>query len=716
MYLKPYPESDVWSKTGNTSRLKPISALLEADAIIFYSDYGSKAVEESWTVRLNKQIKQIDQVKEYQNINIATGRDSLIVDIDLDCPEANKLCDHFLPQTELEFGRESTPRAHRLFKVIDLSKKHTRKYFSFADETKSTMVEIRANKHYTMCYGQYDNQEKVVWTKAGVPTEVTWEALNKACALLSVACAILKKWPGAGKHDDYVRFIVNALWHHKVEKADCEKIITAVIKNSGCNRCYEDGEIKPDKLAKIEATYSKERTEQLHGLPKLAEEFNWSDDQVKDFKKLLYKVTGRDALPEYTNTFIDRIAYMMKQKKYYDLEDKEMYDAEAIDVKYSKHFDGKYTPLKWWKQHKDSKVCVDFTYKPNDPNRFVYVDKKLMINVYEKNELVPDKKVDTDIFWALLKHVMPHDEYRNHFLDWLAFHYQNPGQKIRWAVILQSDEFQLGKGSLFDLHRDILGHNNTRKIELAEALDKGKNYLLNYQTVLIDEAKSSGSWSEKAQLINTLKTIITEGSIGVRQLYKEYSEQDTITNYWINTNYKDAFPLPYNEVRYFVYFSPAKRNQQMLDEFHLHRLQHNLAGGVLAELLDRDLSKFNPLSPAPHTIFRDEMCKQADRPLNDFIQEQYNQGVFPFDRDLLTTVELFDYLKEKKRMKVTRMKEVANALELIGGKPKKQCPVATVGDRATIWVIRNHDDYANLTGVELGRKYPPFYHDSKGGN
>ena len=53
---------------------------------------------------------------------------------------------------------------------------------------------------------------------------------KQACALLSVACAILKKWPGAGKHDDYVRFIVNALWHHKVEKADCEKIITAVIK------------------------------------------------------------------------------------------------------------------------------------------------------------------------------------------------------------------------------------------------------------------------------------------------------------------------------------------------------------------------------------------------------------------------------------------------------------------------------------------------------
>ena len=65
---------------------------------------------------------------------------------------------------------------------------------------------------------------------------------------------------------------------------------------------------------------------------------------------------------------------------------------------------------------------------------------------------------------------------------------------------------------------------------MAEAHDKGKKYLLNDQTVLSDEVKRSGSWSEKAKLINTLKTIITEGSIGVRQLYKEYSEQDTVTN------------------------------------------------------------------------------------------------------------------------------------------------------------------------------------------
>ena len=693
------------------TNLEPIAALLKADATVFHSDYGSKAVEESWAKRLNKKITSPDQVKEYQNINIITGGESLIVDDDLDCPESNILADDFLPPTNMEFGRESTPRAHRLYKVIDLTKKHSRSYFDFKGKTKSMLVEMRANKHYTMCSGQYDNGEKVTWTKYGDPTEITWDALFKANALLSVASVLLRKVPEAGlkMRNEFWKLAIAVLWYHKVTEEDCIKIVTAV------TAAHDDN--VNERLARVTDIYKRDRTEQLQGLPTLKKEFNWTDNEEKDFKKLLLKITGRHLLPEYTNTFIDRIAYMMKQKKYYDLEDKEMYDAEAIDVKYSKFFEGKYTPLKYWKLHKDSKVCVDFTYKPNDPNRFVHVNKKLMINVYEKNDLVPDAKVDTDIFWALLKHVIPHDECREHFLDWYAFPVQNPGVKIRHAVIMQSDEFQLGKGSLFDLHRDMLGTGNTRKIELAEALDKGKNYLLNYQTVLIDEAKSSGSWTEKAQLINTLKTIITEGSIGVRQLYKEYSEQDTCTNYWINTNYKDAFPLPKNEVRYFVYFSPAKRNQQMLDEFHLQRLQNNLAAGVLAELMDRDLSKFNPLAPAPHTIFRDQMSGMADRPLNDFIREQFEQGVFPFDRDMMTTVELFDYLKFEKRLKITREREVANALELLGGKVRKQIPITQIADRATVWIIRNHDEYVTMSSTDLGRKYVPFYTDKKkGGN
>ena len=693
--------------TTVSKTLHAISVLLKTDAIIFASDYGKKAVEESWAKRLNKVVKALDQVKEFSNYNIATGRDSGLIDNDLDCAEALSLADYFLPKTGLEFGRESTPRSHRLYKVIDINKKHTRTYYSFKDQDKDKqmLVEIRANKHYTMCAGQYDNGEKVVWTSYGEPSEITWDSLCKANALLSVACVILRKYANKGLRNEYIKKMIGALWYHKVDEADCKKLIEA------CAGVASDD--VNERLARVTDIYKRDRTEQIEGLPKLAEEFNWNDDEVKDFKKLLYKVTGRDSLPEYTHTFVNDITYMMKQKKYYDLNDKEMYDGESIDIKYAKDFSGKYTPLKFWKLHKDRKVCVDFTYKPDNPNRFVTVDKKLMVNIFEKNDLQPNPKADTDIYYALLEHVIPHEFERNHILDWIAFQIQNPGVKIRQAIILQSDEFQLGKGSLFDVHRDILGHRNTRKIELGEALDKGKGYLVNAQTVLIDEAKSKGSWSEKAQLINTLKTIITEGSIGIRQLYKEYSEQDTITNYWINTNYRDAFPIPYNEVRYFVYFCPNKRNQQMLDEFHNQRLYGDLNAGVMADLLDRDISKFNHLGVAPETKYRLEMNKLADRPLNDYVKEQFEQGVHPFDRDMVTTVELFDWLRGEKKIKITREREIANALELIGGVKKQQVKISNVANRATVWILRNHEKYQNMKLGEISRAYVPFYSDAR---
>ena len=682
-----------------------VPALLGANLSVFSHTFGTKKVNITTLQRRKKILKSSEEVTEYANYHLLTG-DGNSTDIDLDCKESEKLAEHFLPPTGLKYGRKSKDLpSHYLYKVLDLNKKHTRKFFKFKDPDadKEMLVELRSNDHYSMCGGKYEDDDHVKWFEASSLGETTYDALYKQCALLSLASIMLRLYPNEGMRNDFIWKLTGALWHHKVEEEDALKLIESVAK-------VAEDDVK-ERLAKVRNVYKTAKNSEVQGLPKLAEKYKLTKEQVSDLKEALYAITGRHDLPPFTHEFINRIAYMMKQKKYYDLEDKEMYDGEAIDIKYAKYFNNaRYTPLLFWKRHPDSKVCVDFTYKPNDPNRFVKVSKKLMINVFEKHDLVPDKKVDTDIFWALLKHVIPHEKERNHFLDWYAYPLQYPGHKIRSAIILQSDEFQLGKGSLFDLHRDMLGHNNTRKIELAEALDKGKGYLINAQTVLIDEAKSSGSWSEKAQLINTLKTIITEGTIGVRQLYKEYSEQDTCTNYWINTNYKDAFPLPYNEVRYWVYFSPAKRNQQMLDEFHLQRLQGNLAAGVMEELMERDLSKFNPLAPAPHTVYRDEMCQLADRPLNDFVKEAYDQGVHPFDRDMVTTVELFDYLKREKRMKVTREREVATALKLLHGSFKKAgVTVAGVGDNVTVWVIRNHDQYQHLTAKEIGRKYAPFY-------
>ena len=41
------------------------SALLKNELVIFASDYGKKGVTETWAQRLKKQVKQLDQFKDF---------------------------------------------------------------------------------------------------------------------------------------------------------------------------------------------------------------------------------------------------------------------------------------------------------------------------------------------------------------------------------------------------------------------------------------------------------------------------------------------------------------------------------------------------------------------------------------------------------------------------------------------------------------------------
>ena len=150
----------------------------------------------------------------------------------------------------------------------------------------------------------------------------------------------------------------------------------------------------------------------------------------------------------------------------------------------------------------------------------------------------------------------------------------------------------------------------------------------------------------------------------------------------------------------------------MLTEYHDARFNHNLAAGVYAKMLDRNVSDFKPNGVAPHTIYRDMMTKLADKPVNDYVRDNFEQGVFPFNSDLVTTVELLDWLKKVPRVRVSREVDVANALKQIGGIRKKDCPAAGVGTNVNIWIIRNHDKYKGMTAKDLGSIYKGFWTDS----
>ena len=93
-----------------------INSFLQNNCFIFHSDFGKKGVELTTAERLKNRITNVNQLKDFQNLNLYTGY-SNVADIDLDCEEVIELADDFLIPAGIEFGRESTPRSHRLYKI-----------------------------------------------------------------------------------------------------------------------------------------------------------------------------------------------------------------------------------------------------------------------------------------------------------------------------------------------------------------------------------------------------------------------------------------------------------------------------------------------------------------------------------------------------------------------------------------------------------------------
>src|SRR5262249_7993777 len=69
-----------------------------------------------------------------------------LVDVDLDAPEALAVCDSFLPRTNLVFGRPSTPRAHREYRVQG----EPARTAQFRDTDGTMLVELRCTGSQTL--------------------------------------------------------------------------------------------------------------------------------------------------------------------------------------------------------------------------------------------------------------------------------------------------------------------------------------------------------------------------------------------------------------------------------------------------------------------------------------------------------------------------------------------------------------------------------------
>lgn len=253
-------------------------------------------------------------------------------------------------------------------------------------------------------------------------------------------------------------------------------------------------------------------------------------------------------------------------------------------------------------RHKPSKyfalqelgVVHDQMYAPDMPEVFEH-QLKDWLNSY--NLASVPTAVDGDGWQLCLAHIqklVPNDWHI--VLQWMAYIVQNPGRKVRWALVIKGAEGD-GKTTLARIIGAAIGAANVRIVSNESIRSNFNGYAEGSQLVVLEEIRAKGE--SRYDTMNSLKPMITNDTIDINEKNRRAKNVRNISSFLCLTNYDDALPLDDADRRYHVVFTPFDDAEDVKAAFPagyfdvLYEKIEYHAGEIRAWLLGVDLSGFD---------------------------------------------------------------------------------------------------------------------------
>jgi hypothetical protein len=203
-----------------------------------------------------------------ENIGVLQGEPSgWVSDVDLDSSEARALADVFLPATPTEFGRESAPRSHRLFRSHRLETEQFKDPMLPSDDARKMLLEVRGTGTQTLFPGSvHPSGERVRWDRdEGEPPTLGRSELLLAARRLAAAALLARHCAPRGARHDSMLCLAGGLLRAGWPVDRVESFVEAVATAAG----HEDVD---DRKAGVRSTAKRlaARDKKVSGWPELA--------------------------------------------------------------------------------------------------------------------------------------------------------------------------------------------------------------------------------------------------------------------------------------------------------------------------------------------------------------------------------------------------------------------------------------------------------------
>lgn len=358
-----------------------------------------------------------------------------------------------------------------------------------------------------------------------------------------------------------------------------------------------------------------------------------------------------------------------------------------------------------------SKV-YDHTYRPNGTLIVTDESGQKRLNAWQGFALTPVYDTPPAPWLELAEYLVTDLTLREHILDWMAFLIQRPEQKVNHGLLLISSTQGVGKDSFVEPLREIFGNGNSRDITSRNLDSSFNEYLLQTKLLVISELDTIGhrnsTYDYMKPLLAAPPTKLNINVKGMKQI-----EIDNLVQVIAFSNKDVPVAIEDTDRRLLIYDIPHTQDQRWSsDKFQNYYawLRNGGAREVFGWLAQRDISAFDASAPAPHTEAKTRMAEGADQ-RTAFILDMIRNFAPPFHRDLLSSADMMEFLREEYGSRV-RFPSLERALvRHDSGKLNRRLRIGN--DRVTLFACRHYKFWAKQSDETLKRAYQGNWSDMR---
>lgn len=319
--------------------------------------------------------------------------------------------------------------------------------------------------------------------------------------------------------------------------------------------------------------------------------FREGDDVLKDMLcRYIFIVTGSQVWDRLTSRRVSLKDFHAKHANKHVLVSKtkgkgEKAIVEQITVAASK----------LWLTHEDRVTTEAITFYPNRGLIFSHGGEDLLNTFVQspcelrrrKHNIVADFSAEKiadymSVFMTHIEYLFP-DADTSWFMSWAAHMIQKPDERPPCALLHISTHMRTGRGWLGQLLAKFVADAHAETISIQKLCDAtGKTGFL-CENILTIVEECAITMHNRRETNDHLKSLIAAVRLRLDPKYEPETVQQLYTRLFLQTNYIDAVPMPYEDERFYVSINRKKRHSK---EYYKNLYKHLEDADFVATVYD----------------------------------------------------------------------------------------------------------------------------------